>query len=172
MMTTKTIIGWIIGAVVVVGGGYYFVSNNTSSATNELSGIDNASSTSLVSSDVKTLDNNAKDLTLADYINSGNSYKCEVNQDYGVVKNVGSIYISSNKAIRGDFKMKVQSMDIKTDFIIKDNISYAWTSQTPGVGYKMNIQTEGIGVGESLSKGVESLVSMVILTTAFGDVTE
>ena len=126
-MSQVKIIGLVLAGLVVVGGsGYFLIKNNSQPAT------------VVDESEVITKATDGKKIPFSEFIKTGGSYKCTVNQSVGGVDTKGLTYLN-NKMIRGEYNTKVQGMSIDTTLIVRDGFTYTWTSLAPTMGFKAKV---------------------------------
>ncbi len=130
----KTILSVLLAVVVVVGG--YFALRTAPQTAN---------------APVESSDNANKKMAFADFMKSGGTYKCTVNQSVNGVDTKGTTYLD-NGMIRGEFSNKIQGYNIDVTFIVREGFTYTWTSMMPNTGFKSKVMmgsTSGSNAGTS-----------------------
>lgn len=84
-----------------------------------------------------------KKMAFSQFLKMGTgSYDCTVNQYVNDIESQGRVFLDNGK-IRGDFNTTVQGMNVATSVIVRDDMSYTWTSMG-NMGFKVPIvEAEG-----------------------------
>ena len=67
-------------------------------------------------------------------------YKCTVSQYVQDIKSEGTVYLSSGM-IRGEFTTQYNGQTIDSTFIVRDGYTYAWSSASKNMGFKVKAKT-------------------------------
>lgn len=117
----------IVGIVVIAGGtGVWFLSSGEKKSTN-----DNLTQNEQVS--MNQVQEPAED-SFANFIAKGGAHVCTVEQQVAGMVTSGKVYIGNGK-IKGLFSSVVSGMPIDTSVIVRDGVTYTWTSMS-SFGFK------------------------------------
>ena len=126
-MNTK-IIAIAVGVVVIVGGAYALLTKN-----NNKTGSEAEQGTTMTG-------------TFRDIAATGFPQKCSVESTKGGYTSTGVVYVAEG-LMRGDFiTADAPSGSIESHMIVKENVSYVWSSAAPQ-GIKMNLTSSANGGG-------------------------
>jgi hypothetical protein len=146
-MKTSYIIASIVG-VIVVGGIWASMSGKSSQTVD---------STTSVKSSMVSADGSFKG-SLADLMKGGKSYQCTVNQTVEGITSTGTVYVSGEEHIRGDFTSTIPSYgNVKSSMITDASSVYVWTSMM-SQGFKSPRTTENTkvtGNTEAMKQGLD-----------------
>ncbi len=130
-MSTKAIIGLILGIVVVGGGAWYLSSHNAAPVPADEQG------------DVQTLENG--DGTLGALLGLAGSLTCTVTMPTPGGESTGTLFIS-NGQMRSDVTTAVNGKEIAAHMIKNGDYFYSWTDAYPqGVKIKLAATASGNG---------------------------
>ncbi len=137
---SKTLISVLVG-VLVIGGGYLIYQNKNANPE----GMKNpALEEGGTSAPLETLNPNGdkptsgKKMAFSEFLKTGGSYKCEVNQYVNNIESKGTTYINDGM-VRGEFNTRVNGMNMDSTLIVRDGYTYSWTSMMPSAGFKAKV---------------------------------
>ena len=132
-MNTK-IIAIAVGVVVIVAGAYALLTKNNETTDDE------------------TGQRVPVTGTFRDIAAAGSPQKCSVESTKGGYTSTGVVYVAGG-LMRGDFTtMGTPSGTIESHMIVKENVSYVWSSATPQ-GIKMTLTSSANGGGVTSTSG-------------------
>jgi len=135
----KMIVGVLV-AVVILGGGY-FVLRDTN-VENQTANVEGA-----LQNENANVEGEKK-MAFLDFVKQGGSYMCEVHQDVKGVDNVGTVYLADGK-VSGIFHTNAGDTPVDAMFIIRDGMTYMWSSAMPKVGFKSKVDLSAVSADAS-----------------------
>lgn len=123
--TAKIIIGAI--ALVALGGGGLYYMKQSVKETSEPT--------------VNNVTTSQKKMAFSQFSSQDKGdYKCTVSQYVQDIKSEGTVYLSSGM-IRGEFTTQYNGQTIDSTFIVRDGYTYAWSSASKNMGFKVKAKT-------------------------------
>jgi hypothetical protein len=144
-----------IVAVLAIGGGAYVVSKNKQAKNAELE--DNLETQANANADANANANanlgiNAKG-SLRSLLGLGKNTMCTFSSTMGDITSSGTVYVSADGGMRGDFTSETKAGTQTSSMIVKGDTSYVWSGSQ---GMKMNVEgSAGAGASAETKSNVD-----------------
>ena len=137
-------------AILAIGGGAYIVQKNRAAKAPEAE--DNLNTQANTQADINANANanlginaNAKS-SLRSLLGLGKNVMCTFSSTTGSTSSSGTVYISADGSMRGDFTSQTSAGTQSSSMIVKDKIAYAWSGSQ---GVKMDASKTNASAGAS-----------------------